>query len=67
LRFNPTEEQLKLLNNFSNRPGFDFWNEPRKYGGNLDIMVSPAQLPSFLAYLKENHVSFTVLNENVQT
>ncbi|GFG39900.1 hypothetical protein Cfor_09069, partial [Coptotermes formosanus] len=67
LRFNPTGDQLKLLKHFSNSPGFDFWNEPRRYGGNLDIMVSPAQLPFFLTYLKQNSISFTVLNENVQT
>jgi hypothetical protein len=67
LRFTPTEGQLKLLKNFSNRPGFDFWNEPRKLGGNLDIMVSPEQQPVFLAYLKLHGIRFNILNENVQT
>jgi len=67
LRLNPTEEQWKLLQNFRNRPGFDFWREPRRPGGILDVMVSPKKLPSFLAYLHVTRVSYEVINENVQT
>jgi hypothetical protein len=67
LRVNPTEDQLHLLKPFRNRPGFDFWNEPHKYGDNLDIMVSPEEQTPFLAFLKDNEIGFMVLNENVQT
>jgi hypothetical protein len=67
LRLNPTEAQWKLLQKLRNRPGFDFWQEPRRAGGNLDIMVSPEKFPSFLAFLYVTRVSYTVLNQNVQT
>jgi hypothetical protein len=67
LRLNPTQEQWKLLQRFRNRPGFDFWQEPRRPGGNLDIMVSPNKLPSFLAYLHATRVSYNIINQNVQT
>ena len=67
LRLNPTEEQFKLLQGFRNRAGFDILREPRTAGGNLDIMVSPEKLPSFLTYLYVTRVSYKVINENVQT
>jgi hypothetical protein len=66
LRINPTEEPWKLLEKLRDRPGFDFWQEPRRHGGNLDIMVSPEKLPSFLAYLYLTHTSYKVRIENVQ-
>jgi hypothetical protein len=67
LRFNPTADQLQLLNAFRSRPGFDFWNEPHKHGEKLDIMVSPGEQPPFLTFLRDNKIGFTVLNENIQT
>jgi hypothetical protein len=66
LRLVPSEDQWKVLRQFRERPGFDFWQEPRKPGGNLDIMVSPEKLPSFLSFLHTTHISYTVRNENVQ-
>ncbi|PNF26577.1 hypothetical protein B7P43_G13052 [Cryptotermes secundus] len=67
LRFNPTESQLRLLEKYRNSPGFDFWKEPRKYGDNLDIMVSPDRQLPFLSFLKDNNITFKVINDNVQT
>nr|AEI58636.1 carboxypeptidase [Eupolyphaga sinensis] len=67
LRVNPTDDQLALLMQFKNRPGFSFRNEPRRTGANLDVMVSPEQHAAFLSFLKEKNIGFHVLFDNIQT
>ncbi|PSN39517.1 Zinc carboxypeptidase A 1 [Blattella germanica] len=66
LRFHPNEDQLNLLRQFENAPGFDFWNDVHRIGDFLDIMVAPEQQAHFLKFLEDQNISYNILHNNVQ-